>query len=46
MGLTRPFLVQPSLIEQQGLIHYDDKSRRKNEMSGKDWPRGWSEEAK
>lgn len=37
MGLTVPFLVQPSIIQQQWLIHYDDKSCHNNEMPGKDW---------
>lgn len=44
MGVTVLFLGQPSIIEQQWLIHYGDKSCRNNEMPDKDWLPGWSEE--
>lgn len=44
MGVTVLFLVQPSITEQQWLIHYGDKSCRNNEMPDKDWLPGWSEE--
>lgn len=44
MGVTVLFLVQPSIIEQQWLIHYGDKSCCNNEMPDKEWLPGWREE--